>query len=112
VPFIYVSVYTDVCADVGSSFLFCERYAVPRLGGVLLVFFFLKSAAAVHVSQKNATWQWMSLKNMTKVMFLPCFFVFHRTAPRYTGANFLATRQQKYYEIAHKSESLYFKRTV
>jgi hypothetical protein len=112
VPFIYVSVYTDVCADVGPSFLFRERYGVPRLRGVLLVFFFLKSAAAVHVSQKNATWQWMSLKNMTKVMSMVCFFVFHRTALRRAGANFLAPQQRKYYEIAHKNGPLSFKRTV
>jgi hypothetical protein len=68
VPFIYVSVYTDVCADAGPLFVLRERNRVPHLRGVSFVFFFLKSPTAVHVSQKTTIWQWMSLKNMTKVM--------------------------------------------
>jgi len=33
--------------------------------------------AFVHVSQKMVIWQWMSLLDMTKVMVLRCFFLYH-----------------------------------
>src|SRR3954447_17801216 len=106
VPFIYVSVYTDVRADADPWFVFRERIREPHLHGVSLVFFFLKSPTAVHVSQKTARWQWMSLQNMTKVMVMWCFFMCHHTAARLAGSKFPGLSVHKHNEVARKKHLL------